>query len=219
MQHQHHAIAVQKTAHYYTLGTPGPHIRQFWIVCHGYAQLADEFLQQLTDLDNEYSFVVAPEALHYFYRKGFHGPVGANWMTRHHREAAMADYINYLQQLYDFYRPQLPADVRIVVLGFSQGVATVCRWVTARQPDFQDLLLWGGMPPEDIDYAQCADYLKTKNLYLLYGSEDPFITPDNMAEWQAFEASNGLDFTEQQFEGGHEIPPEALRSFIAAHKN
>ena len=35
-------LTVSRTAHYCLMGRPGMHIRQLWIVCHGYAQLAAE---------------------------------------------------------------------------------------------------------------------------------------------------------------------------------
>lgn len=211
---QHHQLIVTKKANYYTLGTPGPHIRQLWLVCHGYAQLADEFLRDFDVLNNPHTLVVAPEGLHYFYKKGFDGAVGAAWMTRRHRLDAIEDNADYLQALYTHQTAQLPADVRIVLLGFSQGVATVCRWVLNKKPHFHDLVLWAGLPPEDLDYGAQQAYLSDKNLYLLYGSNDPFLTPDRLASVQDIEAKNGIDFGEQRFEGGHEIQPEVLQSLM-----
>ena len=211
---QHHTLSVQRTAHYYTLGAPGPETRQFWIVCHGYAQLASEFLENFRLLENEKTFVVAPEGLNHFYRKGFDGPIGANWMTRHERLSEIQDYAAYLQELYDVYISQLPADVRIILLGFSQGTATVCRWMLEKHPHFHDLLLWAGLPPEDLDYAAHKDYLANKKLYLLYGTNDPFLTPDRMSMVQEIESKNGIDFGERQFEGGHEILPDTLKELL-----
>lgn len=211
---QHRQIETVKTGHYYTLGTPGPHIRQFWMVCHGYAQLADTFLQELQPLNAPDIFVVAPEGFNLFYRKGFAGPVGANWMTRHHRESTIADYSHFLQRLYDHYRAQLPADVRVVLMGFSQGTATVTRWAMRHHPPFHDLVLWAGLPPEDIDYAAHRAYLFDKNLYMLYGTEDPFLTPDRLSMVQNIEARDEVDFQEKTFTGGHEIPHEVLQQFL-----
>jgi predicted esterase len=211
---QHHRFRVERTAHYYTIGEPGPHIRQFWLVCHGYGQLANEFLQDFEQLNNEHTLVVAPEGMNHFYRKGFSGPVGANWMTRHFREDEIRDYAKYLQDLYTHYLAQLPKDVRVVLLGFSQGTATVCRWMLAMQPHFHDLLLWAGLPPEDLDYQKFHNYLADKNLYLLYGSSDPFLTPDHLTQLHEMEEKNGVDFGELPFEGGHEIPSEALHAFL-----
>lgn len=211
---QHHTLSVQRTAHYYTLGNPGPETRQFWIVCHGYAQLASEFLENFRLLENEKTFVVAPEGLNHFYRKGFDGPIGATWMTRHERLSEIQDYAAYLQALYELYIPQLPADVRIILLGFSQGTATVCRWMLEKHPHFHDLLLWAGLPPEDLDYAAHKVYLADKKLYLLHGTNDPFLTPDRMTMVQSIEDKNGIDFGGRQFEGGHEILPDTLKELL-----
>lgn len=215
---QHHRFPVERTAHYYTLGTPGPHIRQLWIVCHGYGQLADEFLKNFEQLHNDHTLVIAPEGLNHFYRKGFSGAVGATWMTRHNRENEISDYAGYLQSLYAHYLPQLPKDVRIILLGFSQGAATVCRWMLAQQPHFHDLLLWAGLPPEDLDYQNHHNYLSDKNLYLLYGTTDPFLTPDRMTLLREVEEKNGIDFGEQSFDGGHEIPAQVLHDFLQKYK-
>jgi predicted esterase len=209
-----HKITVSKTAHYFTLGTPGPHVQQIWIVCHGYAQLADAFLEQFQLLDDGTRLVIAPEGMNHFYRKGFDGSVVANWMTRRHREDEIIDYANYLQLIYNQYVSACPEGVRIVLLGFSQGTATICRWMLQCLPHFHDLLLWAGLPPEDLDYAAHASYLKTKNLYLLYGSHDPFLTPDRLSTLEAIEQKNQVDFSERSFEGGHEILPDTLLDFI-----
>lgn len=211
---QHHKLNVSKTAQFYVLGEPGPKIRQFWLVCHGYAQLASEFLQDFNILDNDQTLVVAPEGLNHFYKKGFNGAVGANWMTRHCREDEIADNAAYLQSLYSRYMAQLPADVRVILLGFSQGTATVCRWIMRYHPAFHDLVLWAGLPPEDIDYQPHKPYLEDKNLYLLYGSSDPFMTPDRLTQLQEIETQGHIDFAEERFEGGHEIPGDVLRDLL-----
>lgn len=210
----HQTIIIPRTAHYYMLGEPGAHIQRLWIVCHGYGQVADEFLEEFRLLDDGATLVVAPEGLNHFYRKGFDGPPGANWMTRRHRETEISDYAQYLQLLLDHCLSLLPTYVRVVLLGFSQGTATVCRWVMRTKPVFKDLVLWAGLPPEDLDYAAERNYLADKNLYLLYGTNDPFLTPDRMDILQKIEDKNGVDFQDTSFEGGHEIPPDELRAFL-----
>jgi predicted esterase len=151
--------------------------------------------------------------LSYFYKKGFSGPVGASWMTKLHREAQIADYAAYLQQLYEHFTAQLPPTVRIVLLGFSQGTATICRYLLRHKPEFHDLVLWGGLPPEDLDYGANRDYLSSKKLYLLYGADDPFLSEERLAELQEIEAKSGVDFDETSYQGGHEIPPDVLNAF------
>lgn len=207
---KHATITVPRTAHYYQLGVPGANIRQFWLVCHGYAQLADEFLENFRLLDDGTALVLAPEGLNHFYRKGFGGPVGATWMTRRHREDAIRDYAQYLQMLHQQYLALLPNGVETIVLGFSQGTATVCRWMFAQKPDFHHLVLWGGLPPEDLDYPALGNYLGDKALHYLLGDADPFITPEREALFQEIKTRGGLNFREQRFAGGHEILPEVL---------
>lgn len=207
---KHATIEVPHTAHYYQLGEPSANIRQLWLVCHGYAQLADEFLENFRPLDDGTALVVAPEGTNYFYRKGFDGPVGATWMTRRHRQDAIRDYSCFLQTLHQQYLAVLPAAVETVAVGFSQGAATVCRWMFAERPSLRHLVLWGGLPPEDLDYTILDNYLKNKHLHFLMGDADPFITPEREALFQEIKTRSGLHFREMRFAGGHEILPEVL---------
>lgn len=212
---EHLTITVPRTAHYYQLGVPGANIRQVWLVCHGYAQLADEFLENFRPFDDGSTLIVSPEGMNHFYRKGFDGPVGATWMTRRHREHAIRDYSCFLQMLHQQYLNLLPADVQIVVLGFSQGVATVCRWMFAERPALHHLVLWGGLPPEDLDYTVLSNYLKNKTLHYILGDADPFITPDREQMFQEIKTRGGLNFRERRFAGGHEILPGVLQQLRA----
>jgi predicted esterase len=106
-----------------------------WIACHGYGQLAAPFAQALEPLDDPTRVILVPEALNRFYpgeALRLHGPdspVGATWMTREDRESEITDYVEYLDLVASTIRREMHhADVKVVALGFSQGVATVCRW-------------------------------------------------------------------------------------------
>src|SRR2546430_248789 len=132
-----HAIAVPRTARYYTLGPTHGFPRELWFVCHGYGQLAGRFIQQFAPIDDGTRLIVAPEALSRFYldplseRRHQRSPrVGATWMTREDRHAEIADYVSYLDLLSAEVKHHLAgASPRIVFLGFSQGTATVSRWL------------------------------------------------------------------------------------------
>ena len=103
-------IRVARAARYYTLGSNGPHLREVWLVCHGYRQLARRFLRRFAGLDDGTRLIVAPEALSRFYlhdpadpvpRHHKEVPVGATWMTREDRENEIADYVGYLDAVID----------------------------------------------------------------------------------------------------------------------
>ena len=153
--HTHH-LRVQRTARYYTLGGGDASPRDIWFVLHGYGQLAGQFIRFFSDLASDDQLVVAPEAMNRFYLTGVvkiparERPVGATWMTREDRESEIADYVEYLDALYD----EVAADhvahgARVHVLGFSQAVATATRWIEHGRSTVHRFIAWGGvLPPE-----------------------------------------------------------------------
>ena len=99
---------MQRTARYYTLGGGSAAPRDVWFVLHGYGQLAGDFIRYFSDLAADDSLVVAPEAMNRFYlvttetsAPARDRPVGATWMTREDRDSEIADYVEYLDALYD----------------------------------------------------------------------------------------------------------------------
>ena len=169
MKVQLHATEVARTAHYASLGNPGPQVRQLWIVTHGYGQLSKTFIRRFIPICDEQTLVIAPEGLSRFYWGGFDGPVVASWMTREDRLDEIADFCNMLDQLYAHYVPQCHPEVEINLLGFSQGTATQVRWIMRSFPKFHRLMLWAGQLPEDLDYQPQLDYFADKKLFFAYG--------------------------------------------------
>ncbi len=213
----HHKLSVTRTAHYYTLGTPGKHIKKVWIVAHGYGQLASTFIHRFEGLDDGETLIIAPEGLSKFYWGKFTGKVVASWMTSGDRLDEIADYTNYLQQIYEQYVPQLSEEVEITVLGFSQGCATVVRWALAKFPHFHNLICWAGSFPEDISYHEQANYWEDKKLYFAYGTADPLLSEKRL-KW-SFDVikDKQLEVTTFTFDGKHEVDKEALTTFENLH--
>jgi predicted esterase len=52
----------------------------------------------------------------------------------------------------------------------------------------------------------------------LYGTSDPFLTPERLSTVQSIESKNGIDFGEHAYDGGHEIPGDQLRALLAKMK-
>ncbi|MEO1514974.1 MAG: phospholipase [Bacteroidota bacterium] len=208
---QAHSLAVQRTAHYYTLGQPGPHVRKFWLVCHGYGQPASSFIHSFKSIQQADAFIVAPEGLSRFYWGGFTGQVVSSWMTSKDRLEEIADYTRYLRQLYDLYTAHIHPEAEINMLGFSQGCATQMRWLMREHPRFDRLFLWSGQVPEDIDYSPHLDYLSDKQLHFAYGNEDKFITKERVEMHQQLIEDQQLQITTHEFEGGHSLDIPLLR--------
>src|SRR5881409_4124826 len=100
--HEHH-LSVSRTARYFTLGESSRAVGEVWFACHGYGQLAARFLEKLRVLDDGTRYLVAPEGLSRFYltERTTERRVGASWMTREDRLAEIADYVRYLDAVYD----------------------------------------------------------------------------------------------------------------------
>jgi predicted esterase len=217
-----HHLSVPRTARYCVLGTASPDVREVWIVCHGYGQLAARFLSAFAPLDDGTRLLVAPEALSRFYldeRPGaFHAEsrVGATWMTREDREQEIGDYVRYLDLLHgELFRVLERGRVSLVVVGFSQGVATVVRWTVlgAVRPD--RIILWAGNLPPDLDPAAVRSALARTRLTLVAGNTDEFATAEAIEKQRAHLHELGVAFEQMRYDGGHHIEEEPLRRLVA----
>ncbi|SIQ48048.1 alpha/beta hydrolase [Pontibacter lucknowensis] len=205
-----HQLTVPRTARYYTLGTPSEQTRDLWVVCHGYGQLARYFLRHFAVLDDGTTVVVAPEGLSRFYLDGFSGRVGATWMTKEDRLSEIEDQSAYLNLLLQQLLQQVPSDVRVHVLGFSQGGATVCRWLATERVPCQHLVLWAASFPEDIDFESGKAAFVGIPVDLVYGTHDEFITSEKLQHQLEIMQRLGISPQVHTFEGGHTIAPEIL---------
>ena len=207
---EEHKLTVPRTARYYTLGTPSDKVEDLWIVCHGYGQLARYFLRHFQGLDNGKTVIIAPEALSRFYLNGFSGRIGATWMTKEDRLSEIDDQAAYLNLLLKTHLKLLPKDVRVTILGFSQGGATVSRWIATEHPPIHRLILWAASFPEDIDFTTSKSAFAQLPVAMAYGLQDEFITPETLE--RKTHLMSQLNITPQiyTFEGGHAIQSETL---------
>jgi predicted esterase len=215
---QEHRVTVARSARYFTLGGPEP--REVWFACHGYGQLAARFLEKLRVLDDGGRYLVAPEGLSRFYltESPTERRVGATWMTREDRLAEIADYVRYLDAVYDDTFARLDrARVTVHALGFSQGAATVSRWTAMGKARVDRLVLWGGEFPPDLDLtrADVAGRLRAARLTLVYGRSDEYITPKVLAGVTERLGAHDIPYRDIPFAGGHELNPGVLRQLAA----
>lgn len=212
--YESHSIPVERTAHYYTLGKTGKHIKRLWIVCHGYGQLASRIIQKFSGLDDGATFIIAPEGLSRFYWEGVSGQVAASWMTKMDRLEEIADYTRFIRKIYDQYIEQFSEDTEISLFGFSQGCATQCRWIMREFPEFHNLVLWAGRFPEDLDYRPHRKYFSSKKIYFVYGKQDQFLT-NEFLNWQSnFAKEQYLEYETITFDGKHVIDRKILKDLF-----
>jgi predicted esterase len=210
---QAHQIKFPRTAHYYTLGKPSKTTKKFFIVLHGYGQLASQIIHKFSDLEDD-AFILAPEGFSRFYWNEKKGIVGASWMTKADRLSEIEDYCNYIEHLYYQYKNQLPEDVEINILGFSQGGATAVRWMERNHPKFDNLILWGAAFPTDLSYLPMKDYLQDKKLYVVYGKDDEYLSAERIKMHDMFTQQQELEFEMIWFEGKHVIDRTVLNELV-----
>jgi predicted esterase len=213
-------IRVSRSARYAVMGSFDGPLSEVWIVCHGHGQLAARFLSRFLPLQREDRLLIAPEALSRYYltppKAGPHAPnspVGATWMTSEDRENEIEDYVGYLDSLHDEVFSIVPREkVRLWVLGFSQGTATVVRWVTRGKADPDRVVVWAGMLPPELTADSARALTRRAPLTVVFGSDDEFATPERVAAQETRLRELGVRHETVRFAGGHEIVPNALQT-------
>jgi dienelactone hydrolase len=200
-----HRIETVRRARYYTLGAPDA--RDVWICAHGFGQLAADFAVDFVPIAGAGRLVVVPEGLHRFYlgtdADGSHAQarVGASWMTREDRLTDIADYVDLLDAVH---AATVSPGARVTALGFSQGVATITRWIAAGVSRVDRFVAWAGEIPADTELVRLRERL-TEPVQLVQG------TRDRWADWARRDDAErrlraaGLEVRPVTFDGGHRL--------------
>lgn len=217
-----HEIIVPRTSRYVVRGVRVSEAAELWLVCHGYGQLASRFIRRFGCIDDGTRIIVAPEALSRFYVTGGSGThsdsdkVGASWMTREARGAEIDDQVRYLDTVLErVLEGRARAEVPVVALGFSQGVAVVCRWAARAERPPNRVILWGsGVPFDLLDGAGRIGLTRTR-LTIVAGSTDPIADEARVETHKAQLHAAGVEYRFVSYEGGHDIDEATLAELAA----
>ena len=210
-----HRLVTKRRARYFTIGG-GAQLDEVWIVLHGLGQLASVFINYFKSIETPTRLIVAPEALNrYYVAPGASGQtkdakVGATWMTRMDRENEIADYVDFLDAVYGETANQAR---KVTALGFSQGVATACRWVAAGHSRVDRLISWAGQLPPDVDPSVYSKL--SGGLTLVSGSRDEYATWIAEGDHNARLAGAGVTPRIVTFDGGHRMDRLTLDNIVA----
>lgn len=216
-------LQVRRTARYFVAGEPGDQTTELWIALHGYGQLAEPFANVLSPLSSASRVMVAPEALNRFYldkpakRHGPESPVGAGWMTREDRLNEIDDYVRFLDAVADEVRGDIRRkDLRVVMLGYSQGVATACRWAALGRTRPDRLILWGGAIAADLPVDRGDQLWYGASVVMVAGRTDTVVPVSFMQKERRTLMARGLSVDLLEYDGGHSLHGETLRQLAAA---
>lgn len=208
---QHHKLTVSRTAHVFTYGNKDT-AKVAVLVCHGYAHLADRIIQKFSNIPEEDIYVVSPEGLSMFYWKGMSKDPVASWMTSRNRLDEIEDFSNYLTQVYSAYLSSFEG--KVVLMGFSQGCATIWRWQHKAPVHYDSMINWAGWIPEDVDLSHTLDHLSEPIVHVVVGDQDEYLTDERMEALNSIIEKNKIPAVHHRFEGKHQVDRTLLESII-----
>ncbi|WP_296384565.1 esterase [Winogradskyella sp.] len=172
MNSQEKEITYTTSNSYSTLNQLTEHTKTVWFVCHGMGYLSQYFLKYFKSLNTEENYIIAPQApSKYYIQPKMH--IGANWLTRNNTEAGMKNILNYFDTVFE--AEQIPNDINLIILGYSQGVSVAMRYMVKRQLQCSQLVLHSGGIPKELN-AEDFEYLnESTKVKLIYGTNDEYL--------------------------------------------
>ena len=176
---------------------------------HGYAEGAETQLDRLRAIPGADRWrLVAIQGLHRFYQRR-DNQVVASWMTRQHRELAIADNLAYVAGVMGEVAREFPAAPRVVLAGFSQGVAMTFRAAVASPAAIDGVIAVGGDVPPELDAHGLS---RIRAALVCRGAEDPFYRGDTFDSDIRRLREAGAAVRPLQYPGGHDWSPDVARA-------
>lgn len=207
-------LSLNFKAPYYKIGTYSSSVKNIWLIFHGYGQLPEDFSQSFDLFAQDDNILIFPQGLSKFYLKGVGKQVGANWMTAYDRELDIRNYLNYLDQLYELEIKPHRKDIKLNLLGFSQGGHTVSRWINNSKIRYDKMVLWGSSLAYEITQDQVIDNFSSGANVIVIGDQDRFIDQEHLKLTKRRYDKIGFDYQLMEYAGGHEIVPEVLSKIV-----
>lgn len=206
-----HKISYQTQKTYSTLNEMDKNTECIWFVCHGISYLSRYFIKYFSELDTEKHYIIAPQAPSKYYQDKRYKHIGASWLTREETQMEMQNNIAFFNEIYNKEIKPHP-DIKLIILGYSQGVSVAMRWIAHTKIDCESLIIHSGGIPEELK-PEDFEGLSLKP-YLVYGKSDPYIDSER-AKTEHQKALNlfGDCLKVIAFDGVHEVSREVIKHF------
>ena len=209
-------ISITKTHKYSQLGECSKNTDTVWIVLHGYGMLSEYFIKKFECILNDRTVIIAPEGSNRFYLENNYYRVGASWMTRLDKEKDIEDNISFIQTLYSNVVDEIGhTNFKLNTLGFSQGGATLVRWIMSNTITVDSLILWGSDVPKDCLIEEKKSRWDSINVKLVIGTQDEYINEGNQKKVIDLINTYELKYELVKYEGSHKIIEKELEKIAA----
>ena len=176
---------------------------------HGYAEGAETQLARMRAIPGSDRWrLVAIQGLHRFYQRR-ENQVIASWMTRQDRELAIADNLAYVAAVMREVANEFPGAPRLVVAGFSQGVAMTFRVAAASAQPIDGVIAVGGDVPPELDLSALG---RLRAALVCRGERDEWYTNEKFDSDVRRLRQAGAAVKPLLFAGGHEWSDEVIRA-------
>ena len=209
-------ISIPKTHKYSQLGEFSEKTNTVWIVLHGYGMLSEFFIKKFECILNDSTVVIAPEGSNRFYLENNYYRVGASWMTKLDKEKDIEDNISFIQTLYSKIIVEIGhTNFKLNTLGFSQGGATLVRWIMSNSIKVDSLILWGSDIPKDCLIEEKKSRWHSIDVKLVIGTQDEYINEESQKKVIDLINSYELKYELVKYEGSHKIIEKELEKIAA----
>ncbi len=200
-------VTYTHTNTYSTLNRLTPKTKNVWLVCHGMGYLSKYFIQHFKNLDPTENYIIAPQAPSKYYQDKKFKYVGASWLTKENTDMEKENVLNYLDHVWKTESAQWQGqEVRLIFMGYSQGVSIITRWIARNTLSCDYLLLHSGAIPKELETTDFAHLPATTPVTYLYGDKDEYINEARKTEQQLKgSALFGVRLNVQVFDGVHEV--------------
>jgi predicted esterase len=187
--------------------SPGP--APVLVGFHGYGEGAEAQLERMRRIPGSDGWLlVSIQGLHRFYNRRA-DEVVASWMTRQDRELAIADNLAYVAAVMDAVYGEYPGAPRLVLSGFSQGVAMAFRAVAASSRTVDGVIAVGGDVPPELDAAAVAP---VRHALVCHGTRDEWYTQAVFERDVRRLREANVAVRPLEFAGGHEWSDEVVQA-------
>ena len=204
-------ISYTTTNSYSTLNTLTNTTKNVWFVCHGMGYLSRYFLKYFEGLNSNENYIIAPQAQSKYYIPPKFKHVGSSWLTK---ENTLKETDNVMRNFDAIFAAEnLPSNVNLIVLGYSQGVSVSMRYIAKRQLQCSQLILHSGGIPKELNTHDFA-FLNAK-VSMIYGTEDEYLNEQRIAhETERAQELFGNNLTIIPFKGKHIVNIELINQLV-----
>lgn len=201
-------------ARYYSCSELTDDTEYILLALHGYGQLASYFSRHFKNLDNKI-YTLVPEGMHRFYLNGMSGRVGASWMTKEDRLVDIENQFNFLDTLVNKCEIEKRKNLKLIVLGFSQGVSTAIRWMSKSEITPFAFISWAGSFPVDLNTEEIERAFNNVKMIQVIGDNDPYFDAKARENQQSWLSKNNIERENLEFKGEHRIDSVFLQKLIS----